>query len=57
MAAVESAAHNDLLKVFAGKDKTVKDFLVHKEHESVMAHYSRVQGVGDDQAPRAILPH
>ena len=39
-------AHNDLLNVFAGKDNAVKGFLVHKENESVMARYSRVQGVG-----------
>ena len=40
----KSGNTNDLLKPFMGKSKVVKQFLIHKEQESVAKRYKKVRG-------------
>ncbi len=36
---------NELLRPFAGKDKSVKTYMIHKDEESMMQRYGKVMGV------------
>ncbi len=41
----KQGAQNELLKPFAGKEKSVKTYMIHKDEESMMQRYGKVMGV------------
>ncbi len=48
-------ANSDLLKVFAGKDKSVKPCNIIKDEESMLDRYGKVQGIGTVRLDEGLL--